>query len=902
MSFGIIFLFSIAYLLLLFGVALWAERRSDKSPTNNPYIYALSLAVYCTAWTFYGSVGRAANSGIEFLTIYLGPTLIMPLWWLVMRKIIRICRVQNITNMADFIAARYGKSATLGALVTLFMVLGIVPYISIQIKAITDSYYILWQGGTGNYDLPSGSAWNGIEGASLYFTCLLAVFSLWFGTRTAQTTKQNKGMVTTIAFESVIKLLTFLIVGIYVTYGIFGGLGDIFSQIQAHSNMQKMLLMNGETAYYNWFILILLSGTAIMFLPRQFQVAVVENTDEKHLDKAIWLFPLYLLLINLFVLPIAFGGKLLLGDAVNADNYMLAIAMNKGNHVVAMLAYLGGFSAATGMIIVETIALSLMISNNLIMPTLAKINRLPEIYLGKFALYSRRFSILLLLFLSYLYYYVIADHYSLVSIGLISFAASAQLAPTILGGIFWRFGTQAGAFAGLLSGFGTWAYTLVLPTLISADLFPQAWLVEGVGGFALFKPTALWGVSGIDSLEQAVFWSLFFNLFAYVGVSLLTRQSSKEHNQAELFVDIFKYSEIYESSVVWKGKASIPDIRTLLINFLGQQKTESLLAQYAEKYAIDWNESTQADSRLVTFAEVQLASIIGSTSARIVVASVAEEEYISIDEVVAILKESQQLLVINQELKNKTEELFNVTEELQRINLKLKEKDSQKDEFLYTVTHELRTPLTSIRALSEIIYDYDDVTPTERRHFIGTIIKEAERMTRLITQVLDLEKLESGAEKLQINDVEIMDIIDDAIDIVKQLANEKKVALSVEIAPFMPMFWGDKDKLIQVLVNLLSNAIKFCPPHSGLILLKAFVAEHSLHLVVWDNGMGIPDPYKERIFDKFYQAQTHNKEKPYGSGLGLAISKKIVELHKGKIWAENNDSKGATFFIQLPLD
>lgn len=900
MPWGFTFLLSVFYLLLLFGIAIIAERRANKKGSNiSASAYSLSLAVYCTAWTFYGSIGRAANSGIEFLAIYIGPTLVAPLWWVIMRKIIRICRVQNITNIADFIAARYGKNATLGALVAIFMVLGIVPYISIQIKAITDSYYTLLQN---NQKADTAYLLRGsVEGISLYFACLLAVFSLWFGTRTPQTTRHNVGMVMTIAFESIIKLVAFLVVGGYITYSVFDGFGDIFGQAQHYTAAKDMLLMSSSHAYFNWFILVLLSGMAVMFLPRQFQVAVVENTDEKHLDKAIWLFPLYLLLINIFVLPIALGGKLLLGSNINADNYMLSITLYKGNYWVAYLAYLGGFSAATGMIIVETIALSLMLSNNVLMPILVKSNRIPDHYLGGVALNMRRISILALFAISYLYYYVVANHYSLVSIGLISFAAAAQLAPIVIGGIFWKRGTQIGAFGGLLSGFGVWAYTLVLPTLVNAKLLPQTWLSDGIGGLSIFKPTALWGVSGIDSLEQAIFWSLFFNVFVYIGVSLVTRQKSIEHNQAELFVDIFKYSDIYESAVVWKGTATLRDIKDMLVNFLGQQKTEELLTKYAERYQIDWNENEQADSRSVAFAETQLASIVGSTSARIVVSSLIEEEHISVDEVVAMLQESQQLLISNQELKAQTEELFDVTEELQRINVKLKEKDIQKDEFLYTVTHELRTPLTSIRALSEILYDYDDIERDERRHFIATIIKEAERMTRLITQVLDLEKLESGAEKLQMSEVEIVDIIDDAIDVVQQLANEKKVALSVNIAPFLPLFMGDKDKLIQVLVNLLSNAVKFCPTDNGLVNLTALVKEKMLEIVVIDNGTGIPNEYKERIFDKFYQAQMLNKSKPNGSGLGLAISKKIVDLHGGKTWVEDNAPQGAIFTLQIPI-
>ena len=361
--------FSFGYLVLLFAVAYGAERRSAarKSLVSNPYIYALSMAVYCTAWTFYGSVGRAAHFGLEFVGIYLGPTLLAPAWWLVLRKIIRICRQQRLTSIADFISARYGKSGSLGALVTAVCVLGIVPYIALQIKAIAASFDILTRSvGTLAVIVPGGTAAN----SALYTTGALAFFTIIFGIRSVEATERHEGMVLAVALESLVKLLAFLAAGIFVTFGLFHGFADVFDQAAAVPALNRLFTLHGAgTGGAQWLTLLLLSASAILLLPRQFQVSVVENVNEDHLRKAMWLFPLYLIIINLFVLPVALGGQLLYGAAgLDADTFVLALPLRAGHQGLALFIYLGGLSAASSMIIVETIALSVMVSNHLLLP------------------------------------------------------------------------------------------------------------------------------------------------------------------------------------------------------------------------------------------------------------------------------------------------------------------------------------------------------------------------------------------------------------------------------------------------------------------------------------------------------------------------------------------------------
>jgi Na+/proline symporter len=494
----VIVLVAFAYLGLLFGIAYYADKRADegRSIIANPTIYALSLAVYATAWTFYGSVGRAASDGIGFLPIYLGPTLMIALWWLVMRKIIRISKNNRITSLADFIASRYGKSALLGGLVTVIAVIGILPYISLQLKAISTSYAILL-----HYPEISMPASAGVaplaSDTAFWVAMILAAFTILFGTRHLDAAEHHEGMVAAIAFESLVKLLAFLAVGVFVTYGMFNGLGDIFSRVRASPDLAPLLapLEGVAGGYANWVWLTILSMLAIMFLPRQFQVAVIENKDERHLSKAIWLFPLYMIAINIFVLPIAFGGNLRFPDGtVDADTFVLTLPMAAKQEGLALLVFIGGLSAATGMVIVETIALSTMVCNDLLMPVLLRLKglRLAERRdLTALLLGIRRGAIVLILLLGYLYFRLAGEAYALVSIGLVSFAAVAQFGPVLLGGIFWKGGTRDGAFWGLVAGFTVWAYTLLLPALVRSGWLPAELVEHGPLGHSAAQAPAV---------------------------------------------------------------------------------------------------------------------------------------------------------------------------------------------------------------------------------------------------------------------------------------------------------------------------------------------------------------------------------------------------------------------------
>ena len=903
-----IFVCSFGYLGLLFAIAYYADQRADagRPIVAGPYIYSLSLGVYATAWTFYGSVGRAASDGIGFLPIYLGPTLMIALWWIVLRKMLRISKQNRITSLADFIASRYGKSALLGGLVTVIAVIGILPYISLQLKAVSTSFTILVQ--YPDIIMPAQvDAAPLRQDTALWLALILAAFTIAFGTRHLDAAEHHQGLVAAIAFESVVKLLAFLAVGVFVTFGMYDGFGDVFARAAAEPKMRAMMtpLEGVAGSYGNWVWLTILSMMAIMFLPRQFQVAVIENLDEKHLNKAIWLFPAYMLAINVFVLPIAFGGLLHFpGGRVDADTFVLTLPMAEKQELLALLVFIGGLSAATGMVIVETIALSTMVCNDLVMPVLLRLRRLrlnERRDLTGLLIGIRRGAIVLIILLGYLYFKLAGEAYALVSIGLISFAAVAQFAPAILGGIFWKGGTRAGALCGLLAGFAVWLYTLFLPAMARSGWLPISLLEQGPFGIALLKPLELFGLSGLDQISHAMIWSMIANIGAYVGVSLSIAPNADEHRQASLFVDVFKHTGESGGARFWRGTASVPDLYNLLARFLGSTIADGAFREYATAKGLRWPEDELvADAELVHYIEVQLAGAIGAASARVMVASVVTEVALTIDEVREILDEASQVVVYSHRLEQKSHELEAATAELRQANERLTELDRLKDDFVTTVTHELRTPLTSIRAFTEILLDDPDVEIEQRKKFLGIITKEAERLTRLINQVLDLAKIESGKAEWIESSVDMKEVIADTLAAMGQLFKEKNIDVEALLPEKVSVVTADLDRMIQVMLNLLSNAMKFCDAANGRVKITLFEFDGCLRVEVRDNGRGISEEDHAAIFSKFRQVGDTLTDKPHGSGLGLHISRQIVEHFGGKMWVESSLGSGARFSFTLP--
>ena len=897
---------SFAYLLLLFAVAHFGDRRADqgRSIIANPWTYALSLAVYCTAWTYFGSVGRAASGGVWFLPIYLGPTLGFALSWLIILKMIRIAKAYRITSIADFIASRYGKSHLLGGLVSVIAVVGTVPYIALQLKAISSGYALLIGEHDAGYRAIHAGSW--LHDSTLYIALVLAVFTVFFGTRHLDATERHEGMVAAIAFESVVKLVAFMAVGLFVTYGLFDGFGDIFARAFADADLAGLFTVSGGSTggYGGWFALTLLAMLSVIFLPRQFQVTVVENVNEQHLRRATWLFPTYMLAINIFVLPIALGGLLLFGSGtVDPDTFVLTLPLVHEQRALALLAFVGGLSAATGMVIVETIAISTMVCNDLVMPLLLRLKRFKEAAypdLTGLLLAIRRGAIVLVLLLGYLYFRLAGEAYALVSIGLISFAAVAQFAPAMLGGMYWRGGTRDGALAGLLAGFVLWAYTLLLPSFAKSGWLDASFLDHGLFGLAWLRPEQLFGLQGLDNISHALFWSMTANIGFYVLVSLLRAPTGQEASQATLFVDVFRRGQGGVPASFWRGIAEVADLQPLVARFLGSRRAEEAFAGYARSRGVARVEDLKADAGLVHFAETLLAGAIGSASARVMVSSVAQEEPLGLDEVMNILDEASQVRAYSHQLEEKSRELEAATDELRRANERLKELDRLKDDFMSSVTHELRTPLTSIRAFSEMLHDDPKIDLAERTRFLCIIVSETERLTRLVNQVLDMAKIESGHAEWHNSDIDLRELVEHAVSTTAQLFRDRGATVDVQLPAAVPLLRADHDRLVQVMLNLLSNAAKFVPQGCGRISVRLSAGEGSLRVDVSDNGPGIAADFMPVIFEKFRQGGDA-LSRPQGTGLGLPISKQIVEHFGGRMWVESPPAEGATFSFELPL-
>ncbi|PZQ48115.1 MAG: histidine kinase [Rhodovulum sulfidophilum] len=876
---------SLGYLLLLFAIAAFADRRAaaGRSVIGRSWIYALSWGVYCSAWTYFGSVGRAASSGIWFLPIYLGPTLAMCVAWIVLRKMARIARTYRVTSIADFIASRYGKSPGLAALVTLITVVGLVPYIALQLKGVSAGYGVL----TGRGD---ALAFDG----TLLVALALAAFAIIFGARHLDLAERHEGMVAAVAFESAVKLVAFLAVGVFVSWGLFAGPDEIWRRAAAAPEIGGLLRLDQGAGFDSaqWFALTLLSMFSVLLLPRQFQVMVVECVNERHIRRAAWMFPLYLLLINLFVLPIAMGGLLL--GAGDAETFVLTLPLGHGAPWLALFAYVGGLSAATGMLIVETVAISTMVCNDLVMPALLRLGggRLGARGgdLTRLLLNIRRAAIVAVLMLGYLYFRVAGETYALVSIGLISFAAVAQFAPALLGGIFWRGGTKLGACGGLIGGFAIWAYTLMLPSVARSGWIPAGFLEDGPGGIAFLAPERLFGLAGLDDLTQSLFWSLLLNVSLYVGLSLARAPSAREASQGLLFVDVFRRGEA--EPVFWRGRARLDDLRGLAIRFIGAERAEALFAEYAADQGVALADLTP-DARLVDRVERRIAGTIGTASARIMIASVTREEPLTVEGVLEILDQTSQL-------RRYARALEEAGADLRAANEKLLGLDHLKDDFMSSVTHELRTPLTSIRALSELMLDAPEMEPAEREEFLRIIVSESERLTRLVNQVLDLARIESGQAEWRSEPVDLRAIISDAARSMAELVREKGAVLALDLPPSVPSVAADPDRLTQVMLNLLSNAAKFIPAEGGLVTVALREEPGALTVSVRDNGPGVPPDEQASVFEKFRQGGDA-LTRPAGTGLGLPISRQIVDHLGGTMWLESEPGAGACFAFRLPI-
>jgi len=886
---------ALAYVALLFLLAFISDRQSRRGRDRllrSPLVYTLSISVYCTSWTFYGAVGSAARNGLEFATIYLGPTLVFVGWWFLLRKLVRIGHVHRITSIADLISSRFGKSTALGVLVTLIAVIGTTPYIALQLKAVTYSFQVV---SSATHSGVPGEPLMGNIGAGLWVAVAMTVFTILFGTRNLDANEHNPGVVAAIAFEALVKLLAILAVGLFVVYGIAGGVGNVFEFAPAQD-----VIYGNELFGWRWINLMVLSAIAIVCLPRQFQITVVENSDESHLRTASWAFPLYLLLISLFVLPIAIVGLAVLPAGSNPDMFLLTLPLSENQDMLALFAFIGGFSSATSMVIVASIALSIMTSNHIIVPLVLRIPRLRLDASGdikRLMLVTRRVSIGVILLLGYLYFRLSAESDALAAMGLIAFVGVAQFFPALIGGIYWRNATAAGAVAGLTAGFVLWMYTLFLPSLSEAGGALEALTRRGPWDVELLRPQALFGLDAMDPLVHSLFWSLGLNVLLFIVVSVWTTQRPLEKLQSALFVDVFRNVAGTESRVIQR-RAATKDLYKLTQRILGPTETHKLFQEMTGgEPRLD--HLPPLDARYITQIERRLAGNIGASTARALVSQIASGETISMDEIIKLVDETQQVVEYSRRLEQQSAELQATAEKLRKANQRLQKLDWQKDEFLSQVSHEVRTPMTSIRSFAELLLASDSLSNAQMERFIRIIHEESLRLTRLLDEILEMNRLEHGDLAIGFSPIEPESIVERAVDTCRGLAQQSRVSLDLgQRAGPAATVLGDPDRLHQVLINLVTNAVKYNDNPEPVVRVDSRVVDGHYELDVSDNGPGITDA--DQIFEKFSRGR-ETSGKQGGTGLGLAISRRIIQKMRGDLEVVNNGGVGTRFRIRLQL-
>ena len=887
MPFDLLVLACLAYVTVLFAVAFMVERRAERGGLgwlHSPWVYTLSLSVYCTAWTFYGAVGYAARSGLEFVTIYLGPTLVFVGWWVVLRKLVRIAKAQRVTSIADLISSRYGKSGLLGVVVTVICVTSATPYIALQLQSLTLSFAVFASETPEGWHLPDSNT------TAIWVAGGLALFTIIFGTRNLDANEQHTGVVTAIAVEAVVKLVALVAVGVFVVWFVADGPADIVYRIA----VSPVAMWDLKTD--RWIGLVFLSAAAILTLPRMFQVLVVENANEAHLTTASWAFPLYLFLMSLFVVPIAVIGLEIMPAGSNPDMFVLTLPLTLGQNGLAMLAFLGGFSAATSMVIVAAIALATMVSNHIVMPLWLRLGVRKGAEPGdlrRVVLMARRLSIAGVMSLGYLYYAFSGGSGALAAIGLIAFVGVAQILPAMIGAIFWRGATRLGALAGLVVGFCLWLYTLYLPSLGDGAVLPAQIMAQGPFGVGWLRPQALFGVTQLDPLIHALFWSLALNTLVFCCVSLVTFPSPIERLQSAQFVNVFDHSG---PGGGWSGgKAEAEDLLVMAQRILG----EDVGLQFFQTQARDQGKDGYLPDITPAFLdklERQLSGSVGAATAHAMLAQITGSTAVSVEDLMAVANETAQIMEYSAQLETKSDELARTARQLHEANEKLTQLSVQKDAFLSQISHELRTPMTSIRAFSEILMD-GEMPSDLRARYGGIIHDEAIRLTRLLDDLLDLSVLEAGTVQLSVSEGNLNTLLNRALQAAGSTRPERKFALERDTVAENTSVITDTDRLTQVFINVISNARKYCDAAEPVLKITVRGRKSRLEVDFVDNGSGIPKASQALIFEKF--ARLTDSNRAGGAGLGLAICREIMQNLGGDITYVPGRG-GAAFRVSFP--
>lgn len=1003
-------LLAIVYLGILFAVAGWADKR--KTLPFKGLTYGLSLGVYCTSWAFYGTTAQAANNGWWLAPTYAGTILLFIFGWQVYCRIAHICRQQKLTSMADFIATRYGQSSSLSGLISLISVIAIVPYISLQLSATAQSINLL----TARAASQSHQVW---ADSTFYITLLLALFAILFGARRLRPSEHNPGLIASIAFESMVKLLAFMVVGLYVCFVLFDSPAALFAKA-AELNIDKQVAAT-QSPTYVYVAHTLLGILATLCLPRQFHMSFIENNSDKELASARWLFPIYLLLINLFILPIAYAGLIYFqGTDVGYDTFVLALPMAADSPLVALLAFLGGFSAATSMVIVSAIVLSVMITNDFINQFILRRSQLTSSSRGldkNNLLHARKIVIVLILLLSYFTHRILGETNTLANVGLMSFTLVAQFAPAMVIGLWWRHASCRGAQLGILTGFIIWGYTLLLPNLASGLGTDSRWLIAGPWQIAWLAPTDLFSL-GLESISQAVLLSLGANCFVYFLVPLFSQATLAERLQSNKFIPQLSDSRINSAL----QPLNYHDLGALLQRFAEKDASQLLVNQYFPTDKSKWKHP--ANVQLELLIEREMSAVIGGASARLILDVAKNEQRQPLEQVAELVDEATQVLKFNRDLLQSTieniqqgisvvdselrlvawnqgykcmfcypeaalyigrpvadiirfnaerglfsgedinteiekrlaylkqgsaykyqrshndgrvfemqgnplpgggfvttytdiSEFVKQQKALKEANVSLEEKVATRTKALTQANHELsaaklvaeQATVSKTRFFAAASHDL--LQPFNAASLFCSLMNEKAQDTQLqalalniknslgsaeelLSSILELTKLDSGAFKVQYSEFAVSSLLEPLCNDYAALAREKGLNFIVQTCDVRLV--TDKALLRRVLRNLLSNAIRYT--EQGEVRLKMQRHDEQVSFIIEDTGIGIAASDQQTIYQEFKQLGT--KPNAEGLGLGLAITKRICDLLKMPLMMGSELGKGTQFTLTLP--
>ncbi len=989
---------AIFYVFLLFGMAWGAERWFAKTAKRlQVWIYGLSLAVYCSSWSFLGTVGQSSKDLWSFLPVFVGPILIFTLGFGMLRKMVIVSKAQNITSVADFIAARYGKSQVLAAIVTLIAMFGIMPYIALQLKAMVASL---------NLFQPVGDPLDGVT-VPLIITALLAMFAILFGTRKLDATEHNPGMMLAIAFESLVKLAAFLLVGITISFGVFDGFGDIWQQAADRALIEKPVLR-----IENLLPDLIVGIAAFLCMPRQFHVMVVECVSDKVLSRSRWMFPLYIFLFALFVAPLALAGKLLLGDSVPADTYVISLPLALDSPSLAIISLLGTLSAATGMVIVAVVTISIMVSNEWLVPFMLQTGQIREKNFSQFSsilLNARRVAIVVILGFGYFSYLKLADSDSLSHLGMLAFGAFAQLAPALIGGLYWKHGNRGGVFLGLAVGFGLWCYILLKGAANNTGA-----IADELSLLQSITPTVT------DTLT-----ALMANLVCYILGSLWFRAGVAERIQASAFVTP---GQLKSSGNKKNGPISQQDLLIMASRFVSPTRAYESFSRFSPDAvrSDSWNKA--APPELIAHTEHMLSGVLGASSAQLVMDSVLQGRDLALDEVFSLVDEASSKIILSQDMLRgaiehayegmsvvdkdlnlvawnyKYAELYQYPEdfleagmpiadvvrfnaergycgpgeieqqvekrvqhmrngtphtsereradgkvikiqgnpmpdggfvmtftditqyrlqekalleanenlearvqertfELANLNSKLLEAKAQeemanasKSRFLAAVGHDLMQPLNAARLFTASLSQYPALDQ-EARTTLSHVNSSLKTAGELLTDLLDISKLDSGMVEVNLKDFAISELFEGLAVEFEAMAKDQHISFSM--CPSSVTVHSDPALLRRVLQNFLTNAYRYAK--GGRVLLGCRHRGNELEIQVHDTGCGIDEQQTQEIFKEFKRLDNPESKSVSGLGLGLAIVDRISRVLSHRVNVSSSLGRGSTFSIFVPL-